>query len=164
MHSEIEERARGGLHGPSRWAMAGLAFVLVIMSFVVLELEAEADAECERSGEWFCGGNEAVAFAFVAVPAWIIAGLLILGAVLERGIFRRLVVGLGVGLFTGLSLFWGSVLAVALLALLPPGIAGLGVDVPDILPDILADILGLAVIGGFCLPFYLAYLAFRLTK
>jgi len=124
----------------SRCAMGAIALALVFFSVWVLNLAAAEDAECEASSGWFCWA-EFLTFWFVALPAWIIAGLFVLGALLPSGTFRRLVVGFGVGLFAGIVILDAGAVTFAVIGV----------------PDTLWGVLFLAAFAGFFGAFSVAY-------
>jgi hypothetical protein len=120
--------------------MGAIALALVFFSVWVLNLAAAEDAECEASGGWFCWA-EWIAFWFVSLPAWIVAGLFVLGALLPSGTFRRLVVGFGVGLPAGIVILYACVLPLAEIGA----------------PRALLGVLLLAAFAGFYLAGSIAY-------
>lgn len=104
-----KKRSRVARAFGSRIVMGAIALVLVVGSIWLLNWARAEDAECEASGGWlrFCLAEE-LTFWFVALPAWIIAGLFALGAILPAGNFRGLVMALGVGLPVGIVILYVS--------------------------------------------------------
>ena len=143
-HEPQEQNAPGtsSLRVASRLAMGAIALGLVVLSLGALDWAKAGDAECEARHGSLCGILEVLTFYFVALPAWIIAGLFALGAILPSGNFRRLVTASAAGLPVGIVILFACASFARVVTL----------DWP-------ANMLvaSIPAIAGFCMVFDIAY-------